>query len=336
MAFDDREYWRGSSGDRFSGGPWSVLLRVLTFAPQVGRVFGITIRVHITFFLLVGFRLIEQGDPLWTLRWTALLFGSVLLHEFGHCFACRAVAGMADDILMWPLGGLASCHPPQRPWPEFVTVIGGPAVTLALALFALGGLLATGGLGPISLNPFVLYAGAAPGGLRGLVTDLFVVNYVLLLFNLLLVFYPFDGGRLVQIGIWVWRGRRASLIIAGRVGVVGGLLVGVVGLAFGHLLLVLIGVFGLLVCLQQLRMMRYEEPSWADEYETANTPSMGARWRERREETRQKKETAARESEEAELDRLLAKVHDEGLDALTAAERRRLEASAKRKRKGAD
>lgn len=34
-------------------------------------------------------------------------FGSVLLHEFGHCFAARSVGGRADAIVLWPLGGVA-------------------------------------------------------------------------------------------------------------------------------------------------------------------------------------------------------------------------------------
>ncbi len=37
-----------------------------------------------------------------------LLFVSVLLHEFGHCFAARWVDGDATEIMIWPLGGLAS------------------------------------------------------------------------------------------------------------------------------------------------------------------------------------------------------------------------------------
>ena len=36
---------------------------------------------------------------------------SVLLHEFGHVAACRSTGGEADEILMWPLGGLAFTRP---------------------------------------------------------------------------------------------------------------------------------------------------------------------------------------------------------------------------------
>ena len=36
-----------------------------------------------------------------------LLFFSILVHEFGHCFAARSVGGEANEVLLWPLGGLA-------------------------------------------------------------------------------------------------------------------------------------------------------------------------------------------------------------------------------------
>ena len=34
-----------------------------------------------------------------------LLFGIILLHEFGHCFGARG--WRRGEVLIWPLGGLA-------------------------------------------------------------------------------------------------------------------------------------------------------------------------------------------------------------------------------------
>ena len=36
-----------------------------------------------------------------------ILFFTVLVHELGHCLACRQIGGEAHSILLWPLGGLA-------------------------------------------------------------------------------------------------------------------------------------------------------------------------------------------------------------------------------------
>ena len=63
-----------------------------------------------------------------------LMFLSVLLHEFGHCFAARRVDGDADEILLWPLGGLARCDVPNTAWANFILAAGGPAVNLVLCL----------------------------------------------------------------------------------------------------------------------------------------------------------------------------------------------------------
>ena len=58
------------------------------------------------------------------------MFISVLLHEFGHCFAARWVDGDATEIMMWPLGGLANVDLPHRAAPHFITAAAGPAVNL--------------------------------------------------------------------------------------------------------------------------------------------------------------------------------------------------------------
>src|SRR5262245_29220660 len=93
----------------------------------IGRLFGITIKVHFLFplvalGLLMRFTFHEKAAPgIWVdaLTLITLLFVSVLLHEFGHCFGGRAVGGNAEEVLLWPLGGLAAVEVPHRPWPHF-------------------------------------------------------------------------------------------------------------------------------------------------------------------------------------------------------------------------
>ena len=79
-----------------------------------------------------------------------ILFVSVLLHEFGHIFGARIMGGQGDDILIWPLGGLAFAAPPRRPWPSLVCTACGPLVNVlicivtAIALVALSQSAAAG------------------------------------------------------------------------------------------------------------------------------------------------------------------------------------------------
>lgn len=119
----------------------------ISWSFPLGRLFGVTVRVHILFPLFalamimrVGFgREAEQAPPgLWidTAVVMLLLFFSVLLHEFGHCFGARMVEGDAHEILMWPLGGLASIEVPHTPKANFVAAAAGPAVNLLLCALA--------------------------------------------------------------------------------------------------------------------------------------------------------------------------------------------------------
>ena len=94
-----------------------------SWAFPIGRMFGVTVRVHILFpFVALGMILrasYQEGAPAgaWidaTLVIT-LLFFSVLLHEFGHIFGARYVDGDGEEVLLWPLGGLARVDVPHTP-----------------------------------------------------------------------------------------------------------------------------------------------------------------------------------------------------------------------------
>jgi Zn-dependent protease len=124
------------------------------------RAFGIQVKVHIFFFVItLGLFLREltllQYDDVWWLDkfllTVVVLFGSVLLHEFGHCFGARYVGGDAREILIWPLGGLAFTEVPHRWKALFVTVAAGPAVNVLICMVCAGAIF-LGGFWP-SLNP---------------------------------------------------------------------------------------------------------------------------------------------------------------------------------------
>ena len=111
----------------------------------LGRLFGITIRVHVLYpvvVLALMLRVAFQKDPpqpdgAWIDVGTVslLLLVSVLLHELGHCFAARRLQGDAHEILIWPLGGLANVDVPHTPKANFLTAAAGPAVNLLLCIF---------------------------------------------------------------------------------------------------------------------------------------------------------------------------------------------------------
>src|SRR4051812_9913331 len=114
MGWQDRSYYRDSGP-----GAGNAILRMLTGSFPLFTAWGIRVRVHASLVVLVVLVLLlglGQGFT-WQdrLQSMSVLFVIILLHEFGHCFAARAVGGEANDILMWPLGGLAMANPPRRP-----------------------------------------------------------------------------------------------------------------------------------------------------------------------------------------------------------------------------
>jgi hypothetical protein len=61
------------------------------------------------------------------------------------------VDGEADEILMWPLGGLAFCAVPHTARANLITAVGGPFVNVVLCLASGLAIFATGYLPPINI-----------------------------------------------------------------------------------------------------------------------------------------------------------------------------------------
>jgi Zn-dependent protease len=163
--------------------------------------FGIRVRAHASLLLIAALFLIFGIDKLpWQFNFegVGILIAIILLHEFGHCIAARMVGGEADDILLTPLGGLASAMSPHRPGATFVTIAGGPAVNVIICVGCAAGLTVLGHAP--SWNPWhpAWYAwGTAAFHLNAV----FTISYFLLLFNLLPI-YALDGGQMLHTILW--------------------------------------------------------------------------------------------------------------------------------------
>lgn len=216
MAWQDRDYNSGFTGRRFSNPIWNLLLGSVT----LGHIFGIRVRVHATFIWFVVFTLLTapaSGIPTGLAMKNAavgmtILFVLVLLHEFGHCFTARWVGGEADNILMSPLGGLAFVRPPHRPLPTFLTVLGGPMVNVVVCIITaalLYGITRNDMVIPWNpLRPKLVTMYMPHNGIAYYLWWIYIVSYALLLFNVLLPFYPFDGGQMIQAILWPHLGYR--------------------------------------------------------------------------------------------------------------------------------
>src|SRR3954466_6779267 len=100
------------------------------------RIAGIDVFLHWSWFLaamiLMNQPLGHYVSPIWKVLEYLALFGIVLLHEMGHALACRQVGGQANQIVLWPLGGVAYVDPPQRPGATLWSIAAGPLVNVVL------------------------------------------------------------------------------------------------------------------------------------------------------------------------------------------------------------
>ena len=152
----------------------------------------------------------SYSSPAWNIVEYLSIFLIVLLHEFGHALACKQVGGRANQIVLWPLGGVAYVDPPPRPGATLWSIAAGPLVNVALLpvfaiLFTLSGSLG--------------WAKAMPD-LHNFLLGLLKIDLGLLLFNMLPI-YPLDGGQIFRSLLWFVLGRARSLMVATVLGLIG-------------------------------------------------------------------------------------------------------------------
>jgi Zn-dependent protease/CBS domain-containing protein len=168
----------------------------------VGRLFGIEIRIHLTFLFLLVFLFSTEAATqdttaaLRVLGLVGILFGSVVLHELGHALVARGSGIPAKGIILLPIGGItivdeAQAIPdPVNAWKRDIRVaIAGPLVNLFIA--GLSALILLAAIPGFSLAAKPLFHPS------GLLRSIVWANLYLGLFNLLPA-YPMDGGRVLR------------------------------------------------------------------------------------------------------------------------------------------
>lgn len=210
---------------------------------------GIEVFLHWSWFLVGAYVLTTRAEqyatPFWNVAEYLALFALVLMHEFGHSLACRSVGGQSDQIVLWPLGGVAYVAPPQRPGAQLWSIAAGPLVNLVLVPVLYGAL-------------WWADARGLPDSQPDLVECLFtvnIINAILLIFNLLPI-YPLDGGQILRSVLWYAVGPVTSLLVATVIGFGGGLLLAAYGLWAGRIWTLVLAGFLLFNCWQSFRYAR--------------------------------------------------------------------------------
>ena len=222
---------------------------------RIGSVFGIPIKLDITFLLILPLfawligsdvanlttvlnsmfgsampvDVLTAGSTRWVLGTAAAtgLFVCVLLHEFGHSLVAMEYGYEIESITLWLFGGVARFTEMPEDWKqEFTIAVAGPIVSVAL--------------GALSYVAFRLVPGALPT-IQFVLAYLALTNIALAVFNMLPGF-PMDGGRVLRALLARSRPHARATQIAAEVGKLFAVVLAIVGL-FANLFLVALAFF---------------------------------------------------------------------------------------------
>jgi len=205
---------------------------------SIGRIAGITVRVHITLFIILAilsyflyinpfpYGFLEVRPELLRIALSIIasisLFVAVLVHELSHSILSVRSGANVREIVLFIFGGISMLEEmPKEPNKEIAIAAVGPLASFALAAMSYG--LSYIGIIPVFFTVFGNF------------------NLILALFNLLPAF-PLDGGRILR-GLLA---KRVNFIkatqIAAETGKALAIAMGVIGL-FANPWLILIALF---------------------------------------------------------------------------------------------
>jgi Zn-dependent protease/CBS domain-containing protein len=172
---------------------------------SVGRVFGVDIRIHLTFLILPVFIYWtdyavrrQNANGARDLALVGIILASVAAHEFGHMLAARRYGLIPKAVILLPLTGVAlydesRVEKQAAPliWKREVRIaLIGPLVNLALASLTAAVIMSANSGIELWKWPFLLGS--------NLPRSIVWANIYLAFVNLLPA-YPLDGGRLVRV-----------------------------------------------------------------------------------------------------------------------------------------
>ena len=172
---------------------------------SVGRLFGVDVRIHLTFLILPVFiywtdylTRQQNANGARDLAVVGIILACVAAHECGHLFAARRFGLIPKAVILLPLTGVAlydesrvEKQPSALMWKREVRIaLVGPLVNLALA--SLAAAVITGTDTGIELWKWPFLTG------MNLPRSVVWANLYLAFLNLLPA-YPLDGGRLVRV-----------------------------------------------------------------------------------------------------------------------------------------
>lgn len=133
--------------------------------------------------------------------WIVAIYGSILAHELGHAVVGRRLGYGTADIYLSFFGGVAvwSGRTSRSRRDQLLVTLAGPAVNLVACIF----------FSLLMRFPPPFISLLAPS-LQGLIGDLYWINLILAVFNILPI-YPLDGGQALRTAL-AYRIRGSRLV----------------------------------------------------------------------------------------------------------------------------
>ncbi len=214
---------------------------------SLGRIAGTEVRIHLTFFLLLAWFGLVAGTSggaaagFAAVGFIIAIFACVLAHEYGHVLMARRFGIGTRDIILLPIGGVASIERmPDNPTQELLIALAGPAVNVVIAFVLI--VFFGASFGSAESNPAIVQN-------MDFISRLAMVNVALVVFNLLPAF-PMDGGRALKALLSYKLDKVTATRIAARIGQAAAFGLGFLGL-FGNPLLIFVALFVFLAAGQE-------------------------------------------------------------------------------------
>ncbi|MCL4310333.1 MAG: site-2 protease family protein [Actinomycetota bacterium] len=178
---------------------------------KVGSAFGIELRIHLTFFLILVYAAFIWGSlygegiagAFYGSLVIIALFVCVVIHELCHSKMAQHYGGEVSSITLLPIGGVSMMKKmPEEPTRELLVSLVGPLSNLVIAVLLVPVLYlipnpvdgAFGAFSQLANHNSNVLVGIS---LQGFVSYMFFINILLAVFNLLPAF-PLDGGRVFR------------------------------------------------------------------------------------------------------------------------------------------
>lgn len=217
---------------------------------KIGRAFGIDLRIHITFFLIVAWAAYIWGvsygggmaGAVYGSFLILLLFACVIIHELCHSRMAQHYGAVVDSITLLPIGGLSLLrNMPEDPGKEmWVSLVGPLSNVVIAALLSVVLVLVPNKAGFETAEDFLDIMTSISG--QGMLTYLLLINILLAVFNLLPAF-PLDGGRVLRSILAQYMPYARATRVAVTAGQIFAFILGIAGLLLGAWIWILIAVF---------------------------------------------------------------------------------------------